>query len=406
MAPGNSDTLNRDVGLERRIDGFRAADGGLRGQIVGQISKREPAHGGRAGLETERAGAGGWTVVQGELGSAMVPEVGGFDGWRRGHSEREMRSNPAVQGRALAGRVGSDASPSKSLLLPEVMGPDSPKQDGGLVSVVLVVIPRSGLFPLSRGGCDGRALHAALLALIRSKDPQCAERMHGDSHCRPFAVGLSWMGGRRVQPWGGGREPLGWVRFASFEPALSRMLRALETKDVPGLRLRERELEVVRVIRDPREHSWAGRASFVELYNNGLVRAGSGSQEQEVTLEFASPTAFQMREARLNMPLPWPRLVFQSLAEKWNSVSPIPLWIDWRAFERSVTISRHALSTVLVDFGRHRQVGFVGTCTYLVVSDTGSRDLVASVHTLADFALYAGVGKKTTMGMGSTRRCG
>lgn len=316
-----------------------------------------------------------------------------------------MRSDPLVRGSALAGKVESEASPRKSLFLPQTMGPDSPKQDGGLVSVVVIVAPRNGLFPTSRAGSDGRALHAALLALIRAKDPQCAGLMHGDSLCRPFAVGLSWMGGRRVQPWGE-REPLGWVRFASFEPTLSRMLTALETKDLPWLRLCERELEVVRILRDPREHPWAGRASFVELYNNGLARARSGSKEQEVTLEFASPTAFQMREARLNMPLPWPRLVFQSLAEKWNSVSPIPLWIDWRAFERSVTISRHALSTVLVDFGRHRQVGFVGTCTYLVVSGGGSRDLVASVHTLADFALFAGVGKKTTMGMGSARRCG
>lgn len=282
-------------------------------------------------------------------------------------------------------------------------GPRGARRTGGrLSSLVLAVQPNGPGATMSRSsGSEGRALHAALLRLVREKSPALAEALHSDVPQRAFTVGMSWLGraGSATQPVS--RAP--WVRFTSFDPELSLILDELRPRDLPCIRIHDREQRVIRLCRHQDEHRWAAQGTFVELYNNGLAVAHGAVGDQEVSLEFASPTAFQLRDSRLNMPLPWPRLVFQSLAEKWNASSPIPLWIDWPQFDRVVTVSRHSVQTSLVDFGRYRQIGFVGTCRFLISVDA-SRRLLAALYTLADFALYAGVGKKTTMGMGMTCR--
>ena len=149
------------------------------------------------------------------------------------------------------------------------------------------------------------------------------------------------------------------------------------------------------------EHPWAGHSSFEELYNNGIAIAQQG--KNTIGLQFVSPTAFRMVNSRLNMPLPLPHLVFRSLAEKWNAFSLLPLRINWQKFDRAVTIARHRLETQLLDFGRYAQVGFVGECLYLIDNRAGFQ-LLRTLQILAEFAFYAGAGRKTTMGMGQVRR--
>lgn len=52
--------------------------------------------------------------------------------------------------------------------------------------------------------------------------------------------------------------------------------------------------------------------------------------------------------------------------------------------------------------GRYPLIGFAGKCMYRIMDDDPVR--VREVNGLADFALLAGTGMKTTQGMGQTRR--
>jgi CRISPR/Cas system endoribonuclease Cas6 (RAMP superfamily) len=54
----------------------------------------------------------------------------------------------------------------------------------------------------------------------------------------------------------------------------------------------------------------------------------------------------------------------------------------------------------MLQFPKHKQVGFVGRCTYLV---RGADPLAPLLETLAAFAFYSGVGMHTTHGMGQVR---
>ena len=103
----------------------------------------------------------------------------------------------------------------------------------------------------------------------------------------------------------------------------------------------------------------------------------------------------------------WPRpeLVFGSLARTWSLYSPLALPLDRDELVAmtadAVVMSRYELRTQMLQFPKHKQVGFVG---YVIYECVAGGPLAAALDLLADFALYAGVGYKTTMGMGQTRR--
>ncbi len=131
--------------------------------------------------------------------------------------------------------------------------------------------------------------------------------------------------------------------------------------------------------------------------------AKEGKLADTVGLRFYSPTAFRLGNSGLNLPLPLPEQVFQSLLQKWDRFAPVPLELNREELKHHLGVARHSLKTRMLDFGTYKQVGFIGNCWFLMDGKTGqpSRQVL---HTLADFAFYAGVGRKTTMGMGQVRR--
>jgi CRISPR-associated endoribonuclease Cas6 len=70
--------------------------------------------------------------------------------------------------------------------------------------------------------------------------------------------------------------------------------------------------------------------------------------------------------------------------------------------EEHSVIAQHELCTAMFQFPRHLQIGFVGRCRF--ATPIGDAERLQMLNALADFALYAGVGYKTTMGMGQVRR--
>ncbi len=52
---------------------------------------------------------------------------------------------------------------------------------------------------------------------------------------------------------------------------------------------------------------------------------------------------------------------------------------------------------------RHGIHGFVGTCSFQLTSKVAEK-IAQQINCLADFAFFAGTGRKTTHGMGMTRR--
>ena len=252
----------------------------------------------------------------------------------------------------------------------------------------------------------GRAAHAWFLGRVRAADPALAEELHGGQGLRPFTVSNLWELGRERGPEVTLSPGRGYtLRITSFSPRLSELLVGEVIPGVPEtLSLLDGSLRVVGSTLDPAEHPWAGEARYEELVQRFTLAA---DVPRSVGLRFASATAFRITGKKRAVPLPLPQLVFGGLLDKWNAFSPIQVHPDARRFaEECLVVSSYRLETRRVSFGgdggRGIVPGFVGYCRYYV--EVHDRYWMGLIQLLAGFSLYAGVGLRTTMGLGQARR--
>lgn len=227
-------------------------------------------------------------------------------------------------------------------------------------------------------------LHAAFLATVRRADPALASALHNPAlGLRPFTLA----------PVGNPATGRLGVRLSVLDPEVFRRFwdRWNRRGGLPLTFGRRRWApEAVE-----EGGAWAGRAEWGALLG--------GEERREVRLLWCTPTAF--RQGDVDLPLPLPRLVFGGLLEKWNRFSPHPLKWEAPALERHLVVSGHRLATRAFDDGRASIPGFVGWTEFRLLRGAGEEERRA-FSALVRFAFYAGVGRKTTHGMGLVRVVG
>jgi CRISPR-associated endoribonuclease Cas6 len=201
------------------------------------------------------------------------------------------------------------------------------------------------------------------------------------------------------------------IRFTLLDDALYPLVSQFFLQHLdgtPALRLGGTPLAISTVSMTPASgEPWAGFARFDELLSQ------ASTHESAWSLRFATPTAFKAGEA--DLPLPIPRLCFQSWLNSWDEHSPQPFFRD-RAERKtfleevvegkvSVTYGRIQLDTqeLFFDGRRVRDQGFVGTCRFSVKSAKVAPEIRRLLSTLVAYSYFSGTGRKTTMGMGVTQ---
>jgi CRISPR-associated endoribonuclease Cas6 len=243
--------------------------------------------------------------------------------------------------------------------------------------------------------------HAAFLNLIRRADPVLSAALHSGSERRPFTISPCWAAEQRQTP-DGNRLRAPWLRITLLRSDLFAGLRGLFLKPRPDLDLRlgGQIFRPTELLLSPEASPWAGHASYQVL--------GLGERATRVIgLHFATPTSFSLGQRawgrRMEL-LPRPDFVFDSLWRKWNAFAPEPFGPEVVQVARDqVVLSQLEGATREIRFPRAPQLGFVGRCTYGIKGQV-AEPVLRALNALADFAFYAGVGYKTTMGMGQTRR--
>jgi len=246
----------------------------------------------------------------------------------------------------------------------------------------------------------GQVLHAFFLNRVRTLDAGLAEVLHASSSVKPFTLSPLWgkvaFEDNRWRLFPGENYTF---RVTFIDPDLSFWLQERAEELIPPqVELAGARLDVDHWTVDAQENPWAGTTSYEEIYN-AIV---SGPKvNNKIQLKFLSPTTF--RSGGRNYPLPEPQKVFLNLLQKWNLFSPVNLGDNYIKFiEENVFPAGYRLQTRIMHFDKYKQVGFTGSCTFGVRKQ---RDdiMIKVLHMLARCTFYAGVGYKTTMGMGQVK---
>jgi len=138
------------------------------------------------------------------------------------------------------------------------------------------------------------------------------------------------------------------------------------------------------------------KTDYDELFHRCYIHEEA---ERYIPLTFTSPTAFKSAGQYINMPTP--RLIFQSLINKYDATSVKTHLGDddlLEELEFSVSISRYRLRSIPFYLEGVSIPAFVGD---MVVNVKGNPNMARLAKMLLLYGEYSGVGIKTAIGMGA-----
>ena len=264
-------------------------------------------------------------------------------------------------------------------------------------SLVLNLQPQSAI---SASHLSGRHLHALFLDLVRSQDPILSEVLHRQDSEKSFTLSSLQTRSHHSQLQYQHQSAIAaatpcWWRISLLDDALFSKLAHLWLNLNPKQpwHLGAAELRVTSILGTPQpKQPWAGFSSYAQLYEQ------ASDCDRQIKLLFCTPTTF--RQTQYDSALPTKELVFQSLLRRWNQYSGKPFS---EAIIEPIFPSYFDIRTEMVMDSRSKLIGCVGEVTFSILGEVEA-ETIRQINTLADFAMYAGVGRKTPMGMGMVRR--
>lgn len=271
-------------------------------------------------------------------------------------------------------------------------------------SLVFHIIPESDIPP---GYLTGRHLHALFLTIVDAVDHELANSLHKSQADKAFTLSviqvcrsrryhqdeceiLRWQHERPIRA-----GTACWWRVSLLDDILFQQLTKLWLNLNPHhpWHLGPADLSITHILGTPQvDQPWANASSYSELYKLADER------ERAINFYFFTPTSF--RQGKFDSPLPTRDNVFNSLLSRWRKYSGMEFaGLNFEA----VYASCFSINTEVVVEAQNNLIGCVGEVSYRILGDVDPL-VIKQINTLADFAMYCGVGRKTPMGMGMVRR--
>jgi CRISPR-associated endoribonuclease Cas6 len=231
----------------------------------------------------------------------------------------------------------------------------------------------------------GRAIHAQVLQWLSLGNSEVAKSVHA---AQLSPISLSGLIGNR-RPKGTQVGDKFYIRICLLNGSLIEpLLAGIQAVEHQLLVLGKFPFALRNYFAVPGTHRLAGATDYASL-------ARSPKVSNDIQLNFLSPTSFKQKQAI--QPFPLPELVFGSLQRRWNAFAPEDL--QFPVFEWQGLVSAYDLKTQALRLEGGAEIGTQGWVRYRFSHPEQAQ--IASV--LAQFAFFAGVGRKTTMGMGQTQ---
>jgi CRISPR-associated endoribonuclease Cas6 len=276
-------------------------------------------------------------------------------------------------------------------------------------SLVVNFMPKTPIYPEF---LTGRHIHALFLTLVSSVDKELGDRLHGEKANKGFGLSpivvvdgskpkLKMRSANyelRITNYQSLIPPSSpcWWRIALLDEVLFSKLTGLWLNLNPdrAFHLGSADLYITSILGTPQSSQpWSNFATYQQIYDR------ASDTERNITFHLATPTAF--RQGKYDSPLPTRDNVFKSLCDRWNTYCEIPINPEIIEY---IFPSRFEIKTEVVkNYDTHSFIGCVGEIGYRILGDA-SPETIKQINALADFAMFSGIGRKTTMGMGMTRR--
>ncbi len=285
--------------------------------------------------------------------------------------------------------------------------------------LIALVIELEALMPTHISNYMGRAVQFAALTLIGGSDPALAQTLHDDDKPKPFTTSGLMRGDIPLY----GDVNVGdraWIRITGLSADVVAALMA--ACDGGPDAARDAAPDAISINRQ----MWRvvgfhpETSSYQRLIERHAGRHAGAHPDHRIDMRFITPTTF--KSAGMNVPLPLPALVFDSLLLRWmaftsHRLRDLPGDQMAAYLAHHIVISRHDIRTAMVrGKGGGKEIGFYGDVSFellrrsdhLKKQDAALENLLQAegvwfartANLLAEFALYSGVGRKTTTGMG------
>lgn len=231
----------------------------------------------------------------------------------------------------------------------------------------------------------GRSIHALVLKWIQLGDESLAEKVHSATLSPLSLSGL--LGYRHKQ--GIQEGDRFFFRISLLDGhILQPLLRGLEQWGDQPIELAKYPFILRNIYTLPGTHRLA-------QINSYPILANPSQSLKEITLNFVSPTSFKQKDFIQTFPLP--DLVFNNLIKRWNGFAPQEYQLtlpEWQSYVSAYELKTHSLK---MEAGA--EIGTQGWVKYHFPNPEQAK--IATI--LAHFAFFAGVGRKTSMGMGQVQ---
>jgi CRISPR-associated endoribonuclease Cas6 len=240
----------------------------------------------------------------------------------------------------------------------------------------------------------GEAAHRLAIFVIASGDEALAKKLDASDGLKPFTT--SNLRG----PFPNGRLDPGALyklRLTALDQKVADIFEAARKAGTlkTGANV---ELDFLRFQVQDEANGEAGPAGATyQSLTNGLF--APEPPPHRLTLQFTSPTVFKSDGRQF--PFPLPEMVFGSLLEHWNASEsiPTPLPAEARKYAREcLRLGRFDLHSRFLRLHGEPFHGFTGRVTFHTLNY--DRYWMSMMAMLARYAAFAGVGAKTTMGLG------
>lgn len=266
-------------------------------------------------------------------------------------------------------------------------------------SLILNLVPQTPIYPQF---LTGRHFHALFLTLVSSVDKSLGEYLHQSNTDKAFTLSPLQIQRQPKQdsllfvhqkPIAAGTPC--WWRISLLDDALFGKLTPLWLNLNPNhpWHLGSANLFITSIQGTAQStQPWANACTYAQLYEQ------ASETQRILNFAFATPVAF--RQGGFDTALPNKECLFNSLLSRWHKYSGMEftnIAID------SIYPSAFNINTEVVSNYDSKFIGCLGEISYRLLGNVEAI-AIKQINALVDFALYAGLGRKTTMGMGMVRR--